>query len=140
MDPESHSEVVAVELTISLSEIDIRFIITSEGKCAEAREYIGKALEITKNSAASYQKLGMVFLNAKDYKKAHECLFKALEVRRLLYRKNHPKIASVYGKIAKIFEKQGEYPKTFEYHNKALEIRKLFYGEKHTSIASCYKM
>ena len=90
------------------------------------------------NIAASYNDIGVVYLDQGDYPKALDYHFKALEIFEKALGKDHPNTASSYNNIGGVFDDQGNYTKALEYYFKALEIREKVLGTEHSDTAQSY--
>jgi CHAT domain-containing protein/Tfp pilus assembly protein PilF len=82
--------------------------------------------------------IGEVHFDQGDYTQALEGFQKALEIRRVVLREGHPRVAESYNNIALVYHDQGDYTRALEAHQKALEIRLAAFGEQHPSVATSY--
>ena len=100
-----------------------------------AEELYGKE---DKNTAASYNGIGVVYNNKGDYGKALEYFLKALPIVEKNFGPEHPNTASVYNNIGLVYKTQGDYEKTLEYYFKALAICEKVLGTEHPDTATSY--
>ena len=100
-----------------------------------AEELYGKE---DKNTAASYNEIGLVYDRQGDYGKALEYHFKALAIKEKVLETEHPDTATSYNNIAGVYYSQGDYEKALEYHFKALAIREKVLGTEHPDTATSY--
>ena len=100
-----------------------------------AEEMYGKE---DKNTAASYNEIGLVYDRQGDYGKALEYHFKALAIKEKVLGTEHPSTATSYNNIGAIYKAQSDYGKALEYYQKALAIREKVFGTEHPSTATSY--
>ena len=100
-----------------------------------AEELYGKE---DKNTAASYNEIGLVYRAKGDYSKALECYLKALAIREKVFGTEHPDTATTYNNIGLVYNEQGDYGKALEYYFKDLAICEKVLGTEHPSTATSY--
>jgi len=75
-----------------------------------------------KDTASSYNNIGLVYHKLGDYGKALEYHQKALAICEKLFGTEHPITAKSYNNIGAVYDAQGDYDKTLEYYFKGLAI------------------
>ena len=90
------------------------------------------------DTAASYNKIGVVYYKKGEYDHALEYNEKALAIFEKVLGKEHPHIAGSYNNIAEVYRAKGEYDRALEYHEKALAIREKVLGREHPDTAASY--
>ena len=90
------------------------------------------------DTAASYNRIGLVYAEQGDYEKALEYYFKALVILEKVLGEEHPDTAGSYNNIGLVYAKQGDYEKALEYYFKALVIREKALGVEHPDTAASY--
>ena len=63
-----------------------------------------------------------------DYKKSSLYFLKALKIREVIYKDNHPLLAASYNNFGYLLSKMGSYEEAKEYLLKALKIEELIYN------------
>jgi tetratricopeptide (TPR) repeat protein len=86
----------------------------------------------------SYNNLGTVFYNRKEYTKAMEYYQKALHIFEQVLGIDHPNTANLLFNIGMTFYIQGDYAKSLECLKKALAIRERVLGPEHPSVVMLY--
>lgn len=88
--------------------------------------------------ATTYNDMGIVYLNQKDYDKALEYYRKGLEIRQKLDGDHFRDLAYSYHNIGTAYQKKGEYQEAKKYHEIGLQIRKKNVGlpENHPDVMS----
>ena len=100
-----------------------------------AEELYGKE---HKNTAASYNEIGLVFNSQGDYDNALEYFIKVSEIFEKVLGPEHPDTATSYNNIAGVYYAQGDYGKALEYYFKALAIWEKVLGTEHPYTATSY--
>ena len=110
-------------LVISLNELTWQYRTISQSK---AIEYGNKALELStklnykRGIAQSYNDLGIIFYDKKEYTKAIKFYNNSLKIREILNDQNGK--AGLLMKIGIVHESNGDFIKAIEYSQKALSI------------------
>ena len=73
--------------------------------------------------ATTYNDMGLLYLNQKEYDTALDFYQKGLDIRKKLDGDFYKELAYSYHNIGTAYQKKGEYEKAKEYHRKGLEIR-----------------
>lgn len=73
--------------------------------------------------ATTYNDMGLLYLNQKEYDKALDFYQKGLDIRKKLDGDFYKELAYSYHNIGTAYQKKGEYEKAKEYHQKGLDIR-----------------
>ena len=81
--------------------------------------------------ATSYNNLGLVYDNQKNYTKAIECYEKSLKIRLRVLGEEHPTVATSYYNLGCVHNVRGSYTKAVGNYEKSLEIRSKALGEEH---------
>jgi len=111
------------DLIITLNELTWQYRTVSQEK---AIEYGNRALELSikldfsKGIAQSYNDLGIIYFDKKDYSQAIEFYEKSLKIREVLKDLNGQ--ASLYMKLGIVHESNGDFLKSIDYSQKALSI------------------
>ena len=92
----------------------------------------------SKETATSYNNIGLVYWKQGEYEKALEFHFKALEIKEKVLGIDHPATATSYNNIGLVYDNQGKYDKALEYYGKALDIREKVLGKEHPYTATSY--
>lgn len=111
------------ELVISLNELTWQYRTVSQDKAIEygfSALELSKKINYNKGIAQSYNDLGIIFYDKKEYSKALEFYNNAIIIRNKLNDKNG--LASIYLKIGIVYESTGDYAKAIENSQKALSI------------------
>ncbi len=69
--------------------------------------------------AISYYNLGRVFFATRDYEKALDFHFKALDIRKIKLNPTHPDIALSYEHIAEVYNAKGDMVNALKYYSLA---------------------
>ena len=88
--------------------------------------------------AQSYNNIGAVYADQRNYPLALEYYEKALEIWKSVLGEKHPDAALSYNNIGYCYSNQGNYPLAMEYYEKALEIWESIFGEVHHHVANIY--
>lgn len=111
------------DLIITLNELTWQYRTVSQEK---AIEYGNRALEFSinldfrKGIAQSYNDLGIIYYDKKEYSQAIEFYEKSLKIREVLKDLNGQ--ASLYMKLGIVHESNGDFLKSIDYSQKALSI------------------
>ena len=92
----------------------------------------------SKETANSYNKIGVVYEKQGEFDKALEFHKKALDICEKVLGREHPDTATSYNNIGNVYYSNGEYDKALEFHKKTLEIREKVLGKKHPDTATSY--
>jgi len=139
----SDTKIIDRRRGIALSNLGEAYM--HQDKYEKALEYHLKSLEFEKKSLFGLNRLGIaepygsvanVYYKLKEYAKAQEYNFKALDIFKSLREENY--VATAYCNIGAAYRSQGEYHRALEYHFKALAIEKSLRGENHSSVATSY--
>lgn len=126
---------------------DLGAIYYETDKLNDALMYYLKALDIYNGLpdvedhlyvSSTYNNLGTLYYNIGDYKKAQECLEKAMQIDSRLLSDNHPSIAKYLMNLAAIYRRQMDYPNALLAYDKALDIIQSVYGESGQLLIECY--
>ncbi|OJJ20790.1 hypothetical protein BKI52_09405 [marine bacterium AO1-C] len=110
----------------------------------KASEYYEKALEIYEREkqqakvANTYSNMALIKQHQRVYPEALDFFDQALQIRKKLYKDDHPNVAFVYINIGRVYAAQGKAEKALEDYGKALSIYQKNYGGKHPDIANIY--
>lgn len=91
-----------------------------------------------KNTAISYNNIGLVYKKLGDYDKALEYYFKDLTINERILGNEHSDIATSYNNIGGVYYSKGNYNKALEYFCKALAIMEKDHGTENPNHASSY--
>ena len=111
-----------------------------------AKEMLEKALLIRKKIlgeehyevATSYNDLGTMYGNIRNYSQAKELIEKALTIRKKIFDEEHSDVAASYNDLGAVYFGTGEYNQAKKLYEKALMIDKKICGEDHIHIATSY--
>ncbi|QVJ81666.1 Tetratricopeptide (TPR) repeat [Prevotella sp. khp1] len=101
----------------------------------KAREKFG---EDSKETAKSYNNIGIVYFDKGEYDKALEHHLKALDIRKKVLGTEHPDTAMSYYNIASAYGCEDDFYKALEFHLKAHEINEKVLGTAHPATADFY--
>ena len=91
-----------------------------------------------KNTAISYNNIGLVYKKLGDYDKALEYYFKDLAIMEKNNQTKNPNAATFLNNIGGIFDELGHYDTALYYYFNALAIREELLGMKHPDSAQSY--
>ena len=91
-----------------------------------------------KNTAISYNNIGLVYKKLGDYDKALEYYFKDLAINERILANEHSNIATSYNNIGGVYYSKGNYNKALEYFCKALVIMEKHHETENPNHASSY--
>jgi len=77
-------------------------------------EYLEQAIKINPYYHAAYVGLGVLYSEAKDYKKAEECYLKSIELK--------PKYQTTYKILGNLYKAQKQFNEALKIYNKAIKI------------------
>ncbi len=117
---------------------DYRAVQFKLGTVEAVLERVESELEESEDTAALYNKLGVVYSGQGQYAKAETCYKKALNIRRKVLGEEHPDTASSYNNLGNVYDDQGQYAEAEQCHRKALGIRRKALGEEHPDTANSY--
>jgi tetratricopeptide (TPR) repeat protein len=87
--------------------------------------------ELNKDTAASYNNLGLAYRNLGQYKKQLEFQQKALEIRKTVLGENHPVTAISYNNLGLAYRDLGDKELAITFGRKAVEVRQKVLGKTH---------
>jgi len=129
------------------SRLDDRAVeLYQQGRYGEAIVYAEKALKIYrktlgethKDTATSYNNLGLSYKAMGNYAKAEAMYQKALAIYEEVLGQRHPHTATSYNNLAVLYKDMGNYRKAETMYQKALTIDRHVFGEKHANTATSY--
>ncbi len=130
-------------LTVAASYNDLG-VIYNISDPEKAAEYYEQALEIYQREkqqvkvANTYSNMALIKQGQRIYPEALDFFDQALQIRKKLYKEDHPNVAFVYLNIGRVYAAQRKVDKALEYYSKALNIYQKNYGGKHPDIANIY--
>lgn len=86
--------------------------------------------------AVASNNVGLALFKYGEYRRALECLNKALSIRELVLPPDHPDLAISYNNVGTTYGNLGDREKELEYYRKALTIRERSLPRNHPDIAS----
>ncbi|ETO35898.1 hypothetical protein RFI_01162 [Reticulomyxa filosa] len=90
--------------------------------------------------ADSYNYLGSVYREKKEYVESIEYYNKALTISLNVFGMNHPWTANIYTNIGRSYNRNNQYDKSIEYQKKGLKIRLDIFGINHYIVALSYNI
>ena len=103
--------------------------------------FIEKAIPLANNDREKAEVLdsaGASMSLTNNYQKALEYTTKALDLRRLVFGKNHTKTATSYNNLGMVYRELGDPFKSLDFLEKALSIWQALFGENHPFVAVSY--
>lgn len=91
-----------------------------------------------KNAATSYNNIGLVYHEQRDYVNALKYYQKALAIYEKVFGKEHRNTATSYNNIGGVYDDQCDYNNALKYYQKALAIKEKVLGTEHSSTATSY--
>ncbi|XP_022792247.1 uncharacterized protein LOC111331406 [Stylophora pistillata] len=82
-----------------------------------------------------YNDLGMVYCFTEQHNQAIEQLEKALEILKMTYGEDHPRVPETYNRLGFVYSEIGKYKEAKDLLEKAVHILAKNYGEEHVYVA-----
>ena len=122
-------------------------ILNRQDKYAQAKAFLGKALEIGRTSnkleslaiATTYLNLGVTYGAENNFEESLKYHNKALSIRLAKLGTNNADVATSYGNIGNIYFRMKEYDRAIDVHLKAKEIREKVFGKNGTEVEQSYR-
>ena len=140
----------AVEEAIKLDSNNPKYLLILtdylqwNGKYQRMKEVSQEAISLINNQeskneillAEGLSSIGRAYLLEGNYNSAINPLQKSLEIRKKLFREEHPDIATSLNDLALLYNSQGRYSKAEPLYLEALELQKKLLGEEHPDVAT----
>ena len=81
------------------------------------------------------ERLGFLYSDMRDYKKAETYHLQALEIRKKVLGEEHPDYAASLNNLGNLYSDMGDFKKAETYHLQSLAIKKKVLGEEHPNYA-----
>lgn len=124
----------------------ITYLYYSLGQYSRSLSYQKKSFEIrkklfgetSKQTAKSYNLLGVIYQAIGESSKALEFHQKAIKIREEVLGEKDPDSSASYNNISIVYKAIGELVKALEFQQKAIKIQEEVLGEKHHNLATSY--
>lgn len=88
--------------------------------------------------SAIYGNIASLYFEMKQYDIAIEYYYKSLDLKKTIYKKSHPSIATVYHNLALVYKELKEYEKAEDLYKESLEVKINTLDSNHPALASTY--